>query len=87
MTVGLQAKADPDRRGERSNILIIPSPAALKNQYPENGKWQERVYDLKLESECFKLGCVRTRASKEAVARVGSVARGPLASNLLHLLI
>lgn len=29
---------------------------------------------------------MRTRASKEAVVRVGSVARGPLASNVLHLL-
>ena len=37
-------------------------------------------------SQILKLGCVRTIASKEAVARVGSVARGPLASNVLHLL-
>lgn len=34
----------------------------------------------------FKVRRVRTRASKEAVARVGSVAKGPLASNVLHLL-
>lgn len=38
------------------------------------------------ESKILELGCVRTRASKEAVVRVGSVARGPLASNVLHLL-
>lgn len=38
------------------------------------------------ESQILKLECVRTRASKEAVARVGSVAGGPLASNVLHLI-
>lgn len=37
------------------------------------------------ESQILKLECVRTRASKEAVARVGSVTGGPLASNVLHL--
>jgi hypothetical protein len=35
------------------------------------------------ENQILKLGCVRTRASKETGARVGSAARGPLASNVL----